>query len=70
MSNNVGHAGQLILYTVGSIYICPIYIHVYTVIQFFLRCVVDDHMSLVNLRPIHLLLVHTYIATRYLQCRQ
>jgi len=38
MSNNVGHARQFILYTVGSIYICPIYIHLHTVIQFF----VDD----------------------------
>jgi len=35
MSNNVGLARQFILYTVGFIYICPIYIHAYTVIQFF-----------------------------------
>jgi len=34
MLNYVGHARQFILYTVGFIYICPIYIHVYTVIQF------------------------------------
>jgi len=35
MSNYVGHARQFILYRVGFTYICPIYIHVYTVIQFF-----------------------------------
>jgi len=35
MSNYVGHARQFILYTVGFMYICFIYIHVYTVIQFF-----------------------------------
>jgi len=62
MSNYVGHARQFILYTVGSIYICPIYIHVYHSNSVFRRCVVDDHMSLVNLRPIPLLL-STYIAS-------
>jgi len=64
MSDYIGHARQFILYTVGSIYICPIYIviHVYSN-SVFRRCVVDDHMSLVNLRPILLLLVHTYIAS-------
>ena len=60
MSNYVGHARQFILYTVGFIRIRPICMHVYTVFSnsVFRRCVVDDHMSLANLRRIPLLLVH------------
>ena len=59
MSNYVGHARQFILYTVGSIYICPMYKHVYTVIQFF----VDASQTIICRCPIPRFLVKTYIAS-------